>query len=179
MPSNPDLIEMLSRSPLLADMDPEIRTDLALKFETRPFTSGQTLIADGSGGRALLEVLTGTADVFVRDEDHRYRVATLEPGDLAGEHAFFSGATRAADVVGTSEGIVAVLHWDAYRSLAQSGHPGAAMLELAVLASLRHRALETNARLGALVDAAQTDGFRTAFARLFGRALSAPVVNHG
>jgi CRP-like cAMP-binding protein len=179
MPANPDLIEMLSRSPLLADMEPEIRTDLALKFETRPFTAGQTLIADGSEGRALLEVLTGTAEVFVRDGDHRYRVATLEPGDLAGEHAFFSGDARAADVVGSSEGIVAVLHWDAYRSLAQSGHPGAALLELAVLASLRERTIKTNARLGALVDAGRNDGLRAAFGRLFGRAVSAPVVDHG
>ncbi len=179
MPANPDLIEMLSRSPLLAEMEPEIRTDLALKFETRPFTAGQTLIADGSEGRALLEVLTGTAEVFVRDGDHRYRVATLEPGDLAGEHAFFSGDARAADVVGSSEGIVAVLHWDAYRSLAQAGHPGAALLELAVLSSLRDRVIKTNARLGALVDASRTDGIRAAFGRLFGRTVPAPVVDHG
>jgi CRP-like cAMP-binding protein len=178
MPSNSDMIEMLYRSPLLAEMDPKIRNDLALKFETRPFTAGQTLLSDGAGGRALMEILTGTADVFVREGDHRYRVATLEPGDLAGEQAFFTGSPRAADMVGTSEGIVAVLTWEAYRSLAQTGHPGAALLELAVLASLKERVIQTNARLGVLVDAGQSDGLRAAFGRLIGRPVSAPVVDH-
>ncbi|MEC8191892.1 MAG: Crp/Fnr family transcriptional regulator [Myxococcota bacterium] len=178
MSSPSDLAEMLSRSPLLAELEPETRTDLALKFEIRPFTAGQTLLADGAEGRELMEILSGTADVFVREDHHRYRVATLEPGDLAGEHGFFSGDTRGADVVGSSEGIVAVLTWEAYRSLTQAAHPGAAQLELAVLNSMRDRTLKTNARLGALVDATKTDGFRATFARLFGRVQAAPVVTH-
>tara|TARA_B100000575_G_scaffold261974_1_gene236087 strand:+ start:205 stop:615 length:411 start_codon:yes stop_codon:yes gene_type:complete len=135
-------------------------------------------MSDGAEGRELMEILTGTADVFVRDEHHRYRVATLEPGDLAGEHGFFTGDTRGADIVGSSEGIVAVLPWEAYRSLTQDGHTGAAMLELAVLTSLRERTVKTNARLGALVDAGQPEGIRAAFDRLFGRVLPAPVVSH-
>jgi len=178
MASPSDLVEMLSRSPLLADMEPQVRTDLALKFETRPFTAGQVLMSDGAEGRELMEILTGTADVFVRDEHHRYRVATLEPGDLAGEYGFFTGDTRGADIVGSSEGIVAVLSWEAYRSLTQDGRTGAAMLELAVLTSLRERTVKTNARLGALVDAGQPEGIRAAFDRLFGRVLLAPVVSH-
>ena len=73
MPSHPDMIEALLRSQLLADMSTEQRRDLSLRFEVRPFSSGQTLIAHGSGGRALLEILAGTADVFVKEEEHRYR----------------------------------------------------------------------------------------------------------
>lgn len=178
MPVHPDMIEMLIRSPLLADVSAEIRSDLALRFETRPFTSGQTLIADGAGGRALLEILTGTADVFVRERDHRYRVATLEPGGLVGEGAFFSGTPRAADVIGSSEGIVAVLPWDAYMSLVQAGHPGAEAIERAVVAHLTRRVKETNARLSALLDAQRSGGLKNALSKFFGITTPAPVVNH-
>ena len=178
MPAHPDMIEMLLRSPLLANMDGDLRSDLALRFETRPFTSGQTLIADGAGGRALLEILTGTADVFVREGDHRSRVATLEPGSLVGEGAFFSGAPRSADVVGSSEGIVAVLPWNAYKSLVQAGHPGAEAIEHAVVTHLTKRVKETNARLSALLDAQRSGGLKTAMNKFFGIATAAPVVNH-
>jgi hypothetical protein len=52
------------------------------------------------------------------------------------------------------------------------------LLELAVLASLKERVIQTNARLGVLVDAGQSDGLRAAFGRLIGRPVSAPVVDH-
>ncbi len=178
MPALPDMVEMLLRSPLLADVDPAIRTDLALRFETRPFTAGQTLIADGAGGRALLEILTGTAEVFVREGDHRYRVATLEPGSLVGEGAFFSGLPRAADIVGSSEGIVAVLPWNAYLNLAQSGHPGAEAIERAVVTHLTRRVKETNVRLSVLLDAQRSGGLKNALSKFFGIPTTAPVINH-
>ena len=162
------MIEMLLRSPLLAHMDEEIRQDLALRFETRPFTAGQTLLAAGAEGRALIEILAGTADVFVRDGDHRYKVAQLEPGALAGEGAFFAGTPRTADIVGSSEGIVAVMPWDAYITLVRDGKPSADALERAVLGHLTKRLAETNARLSALIDARQTDGFKSSFQRWFG-----------
>jgi len=168
MPANPDMIEMLLRSPLLAEMDEDMRQDLALRFETRPFTAGQTLIASGAEGRALLEILAGTADVFVRDGDHRYRVAQMEPGGIAGEGAFFEGTPRTADVIGSSEGIVAVMPWSAYVTLANEQNPAAEALERAVLGHLTRRLTETNARLSALIDARATDGFKSTFQRWFG-----------
>jgi len=168
MPAHPDMIEMLMRSPLLAHMDEDVRQDLALRFETRPFTAGQTLIASGADGRALLEILAGTADVFVRDGDHRYKVAQLEPGAIAGESSFFEGTPRTADIIGSSEGIVAVMPWSAYITLAREQKPAADALERAVLGHLTKRLTETNARLSALIDARQTDGFKSTFQRWFG-----------
>ena len=168
MPAQPDMIEMLMRSPLLAHMDEDVRQDLALRFETRPFTAGQTLIASGADGRALLEILAGTADVYLREGDHRYKVAELEPGGIAGEGAFFAGTTRTADIVGNSEGIVAVMPWSAYCTLVQDRKPAADALEQAVLGHLTTRLKQTNARLSALIDARQTDGFKSTFQRWFG-----------
>ena len=168
MTAHPDMIEMLLRSTLLAHMEEDMRQDLALRFETRPFTAGQTLIAAGAEGRALIEILAGTADVFVRDGDHRYKVAQLEAGAIAGEGAFFDGTPRTADIIGSSEGIVAVMPWSAYISLVHDRKLAADALEQAVIGHLTRRLNETNARLSALIDARQTDGFKSTFQRLFG-----------
>jgi len=179
MPTHPDMVEALLRSQLLADMSPEQRADLSLRFEVRPFSSGQTLIADGSGGRALLEILAGTADVYVREAEHRYRVAQLEPGGIAGEAAFFSGQSRAADVIGSSEGIVAVLPWAAYLTLSRDDNSAAEALERAVFSHLERRVVETNARLSALLASRETGGLKGALANILGIVDSAPVVDHG
>ena len=179
MPSHPDMIEALLRSQLMADMSDEQRRALSLRFEVRPFSQGQTLIADGAGGRALLEILAGTADVFVKEDDHRYRVAQLEPGGIAGEAAFFSGESRAADVVGSSEGIVAVLPWPAYVALSQQDSSAAEALERAVLTHLCGRVLETNARLDALLAARESGGLKGVIQSLLGARDTVPVVDHG
>ncbi|MGB0638844.1 MAG: Crp/Fnr family transcriptional regulator [Myxococcota bacterium] len=180
MPAKSDMVEMLLRSPLLADMEASVRQDLALRFETRPFTNGQTLLSTGADGRALLEILAGTAEVYLREDGHRYRVAQLEPGAITGEGAFFNGtAPRTADVVGTSEGIVAVLPWTAYQALALEGHLGALAIERAVLAQLGHRLKETNVRLRALLDNQKTGAFENTFKRLFNIPTAAPGVHDG
>ena len=80
MPTQPHIVEALLRSQLMAHMTDEERRDLALRFEVRPFSAGQTLIAEGSEGRKLLEILAGTAEVRVRDGEHGYRVARLGLG---------------------------------------------------------------------------------------------------
>lgn len=179
MPVQPDIVEALLRSQLMAEMRPEERRALAPRFEVRPFTAGTTLIAAGAGGRALLEILAGTADVFVREGEHRYRVAQLEPGGLAGEGAFFSGASRGADVVGSSEGIVAVLPYAAYLTLAREDNPAAEVLERAILANLGRRVLETNARLNALLSARNRGGLKGTLNTILGIPESAPVIDHG
>jgi CRP-like cAMP-binding protein len=179
MPVQPDIIETLTRSELLADMTVEQRRDLALRFEVRPFSSGQTLIAAGGEGRSLMELLAGTANVFVREDGHRYKIAHLEPGNIAGEGAFFSGDSRGADVVGASEGMVAVLPYAAYKTLAAENKPAAMALERAVLVHLERRVLETNARLSALLASRERGKLTAAFNAIFGIAETAPVLDHG
>ena len=179
MPTQPDIVEAMLRSALLADMDPTTARDLALRFEVRPFSKGQTLIAAGAGGRALLEVLAGTADVFVRDGVHRYRVAQIEAGGITGEGAFFSGDSRAADVIGSSEGLVAVLPISAYLTLVRGDNPAAEALERAVLSHLGRRVSETDARLTALLSSRERGGLKGALGAIFGFTETAPVVDHG
>lgn len=180
MATQPDLVEMLLRSALLAEMDTDQRSALALRFEARPFTAGQVLIGAGSSGGELLEILAGTADVFVRDGEQRYRVAVLEPGSLAGELSFFDTHTpRSADVVGSSEGIVAALPRNAYLALVAEQHPSAAALERTVMKQTAQRLQRTNIRLGRLLDAHRTGGLLGALGRLFGKATPTPGVRDG
>ena len=170
-----DRVEMLLRSPLLATMDPAQREALALRFETRPFTPGQVLLSAGADGDELLEILAGTAEVFVRDEDTRYRIAVLEPGGLAGELTFFDAdAPRSADVVGTSEGIVAALPRTAYLALAAEEALAATALERSVIRHISQRLYQTNAQLTGLIESQRTGGLVSALGRWFG--VPTPVV---
>jgi CRP-like cAMP-binding protein len=175
-----DFREILLRSPLLSEMDEPCRQALALRFEARPFSKGQMLMAIGSEGRELLEVLAGTADVHAVEGQHRFRVAILEPGSLVGELAFFDPhAPRSAEVVGTSEGIIAALPHTAYQALAADRHPAAAALEQAIMAHTARRLRRTNQRLGRLLDAHRTGTLVDALGRIFGRATPAPGVLDG
>lgn len=178
MPTQPHMVEALLRSQLMAHMTDAQRRDLALRFEVRPFSSGQVLIADGSDGRGLLEVLAGTAEVRVRDGDHSYRVATLEPGSIAGEAAFYSGSSRGADVVGTSEGIVAVLPRTAYLSLLAQGSSAVDALDRTVMDHLAARVTQTNARLEAMLSARGNSSLLGALQSIIGSP-SPSVVNDG
>jgi len=180
MTNNPDFRELLLRSPLLAGMDEASRQALALRFEVRPFSKDQMLMAAGSEGRELIEVLAGTADVHAVEGDHRFRVAVLEPGSLVGELAFFdSDAPRSAEVIGTSEGILAALPHTAYQALSVDRHPAAASLEKAIMAHTARRLRRTNQRLGMLLDAQRTGTLVDTLGRVFGRPTPAPGVRDG
>ena len=122
MPTQPHMVEALLRSQLMAHMTDDERRDLALRFEVRPFSAGQTLIADGSEGRKLLEILAGTAEVRVRDGEHGYRVAQLGPGSISGEAAFYAGTARGAERAGTSsilDGLAAKSLWEGLIDVAE------------------------------------------------------------
>ncbi len=172
--------ELLLRSPLLADMDEDCRDALALRFEARPFTRDQVLLAAGSEGRELLEILAGTADVHAIEGDHRFRVAVLEPGSIVGELSFFDpAAPRSASVQGTSEGIVAALPHTAYLALAAEGHPAAAALEQAIMSHTARRLRRTNQRLSHLLDSHRAGNLVDALGRVFGHPTPAPGVRNG
>jgi CRP-like cAMP-binding protein len=180
MASNPDLAQMLLRSKLLGQMDQTHRAALALRFEPRPFSAGQVLISSGAAGSELLEVLAGTAEVFVRDGDTRFRVTELIPGSLAGELSFFDPHTpRSADVIGSSEGIVAALPRDAYLSLVADQHPAAAALERVVMNIVAARLKRTDTRIGGLLEAHRAGGLIDALGRIFGRPTPTAGVNDG
>lgn len=68
------------------------------------FAPGETLIREGAYGHEVFLLIDGEAEVRV---DGR-RVATLRPGDVAGELALLGTARRTATVVATTDLMVMV-----------------------------------------------------------------------
>jgi CRP-like cAMP-binding protein len=163
--------EFLRTSPLLVSLDEETQDALIPRFRPRPFRKGQTLIEAGARDRELLLLLAGTAEVYVRDGDKRFPVATLEAGAMVGEMSFFDAqAVRTADVLGGSRGLAAAMPLNVYEDLCASGHPAAAQLEQAVLQLLARRMQKTNENLADLLQRQRSGGgFLQALRRLFMR----------
>ena len=68
------------------------------------FGRDEHIVEQGAVGSSMFVLLTGEADVLVRQEDHGVeptRVATLQPGDYFGEMSLLTGEKRSATVVAT------------------------------------------------------------------------------
>jgi CRP-like cAMP-binding protein len=101
--------EQLGAIPLLAGLDSHALGEIAehsVKTDVRP---GFRLVAEGESGFSFSMILSGNADVRVGGET----VATLGKGDVFGEMAIVTGQKRNADVVATSEMVLAAMMvWD-------------------------------------------------------------------
>ena len=101
--------EQLAAIPLLKGLDSFSLGRIAehsVKTYVRP---GFRLVAEGESGFSFSMILSGSAEVRVAGET----VATLGKGDVFGEMAIVSGRTRNADVVATSEMVLAsMMVWD-------------------------------------------------------------------
>jgi len=164
-----DLEHLLKDSPLLAGMELRVRDAIAHRFQGVVFDSGDRIIKAGGHERKLGILLTGTATVLARKGGKELPVATLAPGDLFGEIAFFDAkASRSADVVGAAPGVAGLLDYRTYMELADGGNPAAEVLEKNVLDILGQRMHNTNDRLSELLESSREGGLRGALRRLFG-----------
>ena len=171
MPESLSLDEILRLSPLFRTVDRKAQDELIEQLHLREFRAGDRLIAAGDTTHHLLFLLQGTADVWARDGERRYRVASLEAGALLGEMSFFNPrAPRTADVVATTHGAVAAMTTGMYDALCRDNPNVAAALEKAVLSLLADRLEETNRTMAHLMDQYRSSGLQAALgwlARLF------------
>lgn len=93
-------LELLRRVPLFNGLDDKHLKRLGESFTDRPFTAGQELVTEGSGGVGFFVIESGQARVSVEGE-HR---AELGPGDYFGEIALIDGGLRTATVTALSDG---------------------------------------------------------------------------
>ncbi len=86
--------DLLRRVPLFAQLDDKHLSRLADEFSQRSFSAGDTIAAEGEGGRTFFVIEDGEAAVSVGGRE----VGTLGPGDSFGEIALIDrGGTVIAD----------------------------------------------------------------------------------
>ncbi len=74
---------------------------------------GTVLIREGDCDRVLYILAEGELQVRARGHD----IARLQPGTVVGEGAFFSGESRSATILASSNGIVWSLSWEKFDAM--------------------------------------------------------------
>lgn len=92
-------VAALQRVGLFADMDRRQTEQIARLLKLRPFTKGETIIIEGSGGAAFFLIESGDATVSKKGVHQ----ATLHPGDYFGELALIDGGPRTATVTAATD----------------------------------------------------------------------------
>ena len=112
---------LLDATRLLGVLPEEVRDSLRDHVVIRDFQRGDLLVHQGGDSTELFVVLDGRIAVVTVSTDGRQSViAVLESGGLFGELGLFDGAPRSADVRALTETRVAVLPYEAMRSVLES-----------------------------------------------------------
>ena len=93
-------LELLRRVPLFNGIDDKQLKRLGESFTDRPFSAGQELVTEGSGGVGFFVIESGQALVSVEGETRR----ELGPGSYFGEIALIDGGLRSATVTAVTDG---------------------------------------------------------------------------
>ena len=94
-----DSVAALQRVQLFADMDRRQAEQIARLLKQRPFSKGETVIMEGSGGATIFLIESGQATVASKG----VHVTTLGPGDHFGEIALIDGGPRSATVTAATD----------------------------------------------------------------------------
>jgi CRP-like cAMP-binding protein len=88
---------------------------LAPYLSIRFLKVGDELISEGDSERELYILAEGEVEVSIQ----KTVLATLEPGNVVGEGAFFSGQSRSATVTASASGVAWALSWDKFQVMSQ------------------------------------------------------------
>src|SRR4051812_29594342 len=118
MNSDEDRIAALHASKLAADLDADECAELARIVDVRELGDGEVLVREGATDSHLYIVWQGLVGVVkYLESDTRLTVATLGPGDLAGEMGFVDGTSYHSSLVAIGGARVLALSRDKLESL--------------------------------------------------------------
>jgi CRP-like cAMP-binding protein len=133
--------ELLRRSWLFAQLDPDLVARLAPSVRCLRFGSGETIVAEGEEGEALFQVVQGEVEVFKADGSPLGRsVAVLGSDQIFGEMTVCTGEARTATVRARGECLLLEVEREDFMPLVEAD---AGLLEaLAGIVSRRRAELE-------------------------------------
>lgn len=105
-----EIADMVSRTPLFADLDKQDVLDLAGYLLLYRAKKGAVILREGEPGDYMLLVIHGSVDVYKSDKIHKQkRINTVLPGMAFGEMAMVDGEPRFATCVATEPVTLACL----------------------------------------------------------------------
>jgi pyruvate,water dikinase len=131
-----DPLATLQRVQLFADLDRRQAEQVARLLKLRPFSKGETIIMEGSGGAAFFIIDSGEATVSSKG----VQLATLRAGDYFGEIALIDGGPRSATVTAETDLVCYGLTFWEFRPLVEKN--SAIAWKLLQAQAKRLRALE-------------------------------------
>src|SRR5262249_21002209 len=135
---------LVRTSPVLLAVDPQERTALVERFETRVYEKGEKLIEDATEAAGLHLIASGDVAVVGHEGQEPIVLATLGPGETVGEVAMVLRRKANADVVAVHPTVTLFLPREEWVSLIED-HP--AILHGLYLLAIR-RDDETASALG-------------------------------
>ena len=114
--------KLVKTSALFAPFGGVERDHLASRFRFLEVESDAVLIEQGSRSDGLYVILAGQAEVQRNDGDDTRRLATIGPGDLAGEMSLIANADAVATVRTTSKSLMLQMPAETFREVIMT-HP--------------------------------------------------------
>ena len=129
-------IDLIKRVPLFASASKSELEEIASIADEIDLPEGKAVIREGETGREFLVIVEGSADV----ERGGRKIATLGPGDFAGEIALIAKMPRTATITTTSPVRALVITDRAFRQLLEHSP----QIQIGVLSALAERLAPTS-----------------------------------
>jgi CRP/FNR family transcriptional regulator, cyclic AMP receptor protein len=129
-------IDLIKRVPLFASASKAELEEIASIADEIDLPEGKVVIKEGDAGREFIVLIEGTADV----ERGGRKLATLGPGDFAGEIALIAKLPRTATITTTSPVRALVITDRAFRQLLEHSP----QIQIGVLTALAERLAPTS-----------------------------------
>ncbi len=102
--------ERLAAVPILGDLSPELRREIAPLFTSEIFPDGRTIIHQGDAGDRFYLIARGKVEIYRKGPAGRDSLAVLSDGDYFGEIALLENTPRTASVRSLATSVCLVLH---------------------------------------------------------------------